>query len=462
MPERLVTDEALDRVDADALVELRAVAGRFARVVADATHARRQRIRFGQQPPRLFVVARFGVEQPALDVLARRASVIARWQAIDIDRAHGAPRARVVGQARTRVERDRKRLLHCASSASSSRPKRLTLRSASAWICATRSGATRRLEQVREAGLRLQVLLDRQLPPDLRDVLHLAVFGLEDREQRGLLREAGHPDGLRGAVAPAERAGHQHVDVARAAELHRAPDLGFEVAEFRHGRGRDVGNLVSHRDQRQVLALAEARAGRFADRHRRVGARGRRRRGRALHAGVHVRLVVVAEVQHVVVALEHAREAAEADVGGAAVAALRHHAHVALALHAQRRGDSRPDGGRIAEQRVNPRNLPRGLGVRRREHLEAARRVRRDELSIRRRHGGVDRVARAERLAAPLARAVPGVQRVGALAPGLHGALLLRQQPVADGEGAGLVEADGLVAHAWCLIRSSRRPRRGP
>jgi hypothetical protein len=52
----------------------------------------------------------------------------------------------------------------------------------------------------------------------------------------------------------------------------------------------------------------------------------------ALHAGVHVGLVVVTDVEHVVVALEHARQAAEADVGGAAVAALGDHAHVAAAL----------------------------------------------------------------------------------------------------------------------------------
>ena len=52
----------------------------------------------------------------------------------------------------------------------------------------------------------------------------------------------------------------------------------------------------------------------------------------ALHAGVHVGLVVVADVEHVVVALEHPRQAAEADVGGAAVAALRDDAHVVAAL----------------------------------------------------------------------------------------------------------------------------------
>ena len=135
----LVADEALDRVDADALVQLRAVAGGLARVIADAAHAGRQRVGFGQQPPGPFVVARLGVEQPALDVLARRAGVVARRQAVDVDRPHRAPGAGVVGQAGAGVERDRERLLHVASSGSPSRPKRCTLRSARAWMRATRS-----------------------------------------------------------------------------------------------------------------------------------------------------------------------------------------------------------------------------------------------------------------------------------------------------------------------------------
>ena len=71
--------------------------------------------------------------------------------------------------------------------------------------------------------------------------------------------------------------------------------------------------------------------------------------------GVHVRLVVVADVQHVVAPLEHARQAAQADVHRAAVAALRHHPHVVAALDAQRRRDTAGHGGRVAEQRVQPR-----------------------------------------------------------------------------------------------------------
>ena len=45
--------------------------------------------------------------------------------------------------------------------------------------------------------------------------------------------------------------------VARAVELHRALDLVLEIVEVGDRRGRDVGNLVRHRDQRRALPLPE-------------------------------------------------------------------------------------------------------------------------------------------------------------------------------------------------------------
>ena len=93
-PQGFVTEEALDRVDADALVELGAIARGFARVIADAAHHGRQRIVLRQHAPCVFVVTRLGMEQPALDVLARGAGVIAGRQPVDVLGAHGAPRAR--------------------------------------------------------------------------------------------------------------------------------------------------------------------------------------------------------------------------------------------------------------------------------------------------------------------------------------------------------------------------------
>ena len=114
------------------------------------------------------------------------------------------------------------------------------------------------LEQVREAPLRPQVLLDRHPAADRRHVRDLAVLRLEDREEAGLRRQPGRPGSSRRVPrAPAQRARHQHVQVARAAQLHGALDLGLEVAQVGDGGGGDVRDLVRHRDQRRALALAE-------------------------------------------------------------------------------------------------------------------------------------------------------------------------------------------------------------
>ena len=140
--------------------------------------------------------------------------------------------------------------------------------------------------------------------------------------------------------------------------------------------------------------------------------RRRRRRARTLHAGVHVRLVVIADIEHVVVAFEHAGQAAEADVGRAAVTALRDDAHAGAAQRPLRRGDARRDRRRIAEQRVNPGNLPRSLRIGRRENFQASGRVDCDQLVAGRLHRRIDRVARAQRFAAALAGAMSGIERV--------------------------------------------------
>ena len=129
--QRLVAEEPLDRVDADGGIQLGAVTDLFAGVIADPAHDRGERVVAGQVGPGGLVVAAFGVKQPALDVLARRALVVARRQTVHIDRPLGAPGAGLVGQRRAGVERDREGFLHGHDVASaSSRPKRSMLRSA--------------------------------------------------------------------------------------------------------------------------------------------------------------------------------------------------------------------------------------------------------------------------------------------------------------------------------------------
>ena len=56
------------------------------------------------------------------------------------------------------------------------------------------------------------------------------------------------------------------MEVAGAAHLHRALDLGLEIVELGHGRSSHVQDLVRHRDQRRVLPLAEHVAGLVSDR----------------------------------------------------------------------------------------------------------------------------------------------------------------------------------------------------
>ena len=81
----LVADEALDRVDPHRLVELAAVAGRLARVVADPAHDRRERVVLHDLAPGALVAlaALLGVVEPLLDVLPGRAGVIAGRQPVE-------------------------------------------------------------------------------------------------------------------------------------------------------------------------------------------------------------------------------------------------------------------------------------------------------------------------------------------------------------------------------------------
>jgi len=112
---RLVAEEALDGVDAHRLVELAAVAGGFASVIADAAHGGRHRVVLHQFAPGFLVVAGLCVEQPALDVFAGRAGVVAGRQAVDIHRPVRAPGAGAVGERGARVEGDGKRFVHGSS-----------------------------------------------------------------------------------------------------------------------------------------------------------------------------------------------------------------------------------------------------------------------------------------------------------------------------------------------------------
>ena len=311
-------------------------------------------------------------------------------------------------------------------------------------------------EQVGKALLRPQKVVDRHLAADLGRARHFTALCLEHREEATFVRQSRQTDGVVRGRAPSQRTGNKNVDVARAADAHGFGDLVFQVTQVRHrGRG-DIRNLMRHRNLRQVLALTEDIAGIGADRHRR-GRAGRRWRGAgALHASVHVGLVVVADVKHIVVAFEHARQAAKANVGGAAVAALGDNAHIAAALDAHSRRNAGGHGSSVAEQRVDPRHLPRCFRVRCGEHFQTASGVGGDQLAVGGLHGRVDGISCTQRLATALAGAVTRVQRILALSVGLNAALVGIQQAIAHGERAGLVELDGSLFHDVSLFLKTR------
>ena len=133
------------------------------------------------------------------------------------------------------------------------------------------------------------------------------------------------------------------------------------------------------------LALRDLRAGWREGRHPAVG-----RRGRGLDAGVRVLLVVVADEQGVVVPVQHPRDRAEADVGGAAVS--RHADDVGvralvLALADHRLVAGRHAGGEGApagDRRVGPRDRVGRAHVAGVGHVHAPRGADRDRVVHRR------------------------------------------------------------------------------
>src|ERR1700730_546137 len=182
-------------------------------------------------------------------------------------------------------------------------------------------------EQMGVTFLQLEVFGHGDFVPDRGTRRDFAVLSFEQREKAGLDRQARDLDRVFRGRTPAEGAWHEDVNVARTVNPHRDLDLALEIAQIGNARGRDVGNAMRHRDARHVLAGAEDIARGRPQCWGGGGPRRRRRRARALHAGVHVRLVVVTDIENVVVAFEHAGQAAEADVGRAAVTTLRDDAH---------------------------------------------------------------------------------------------------------------------------------------
>src|SRR5450759_1340430 len=153
---RLVAEEMLDRIDSNRFVDLRPIAGALAWVIADPPHHGGHRVVLREHAPGTFVVARFRLVEPRLDVFAGRTGMIARRQAVHIDRTHGAPGAGEIGEAAAAIERDGERVLHPASSSGSSSLNSVMLRSAMACSRASRCEPAASLNKCskRRCGLR--------------------------------------------------------------------------------------------------------------------------------------------------------------------------------------------------------------------------------------------------------------------------------------------------------------------
>ena len=126
----------------------------------------------------------------------------------------------------------------------------------------------------------------------------IAALHLVEVEVAGLDGQPADLDGVARVEAPARRAGRVDVDVLGALQGDGLLDLVVEVERVgRGGRGHVVDAVGGHDGRHVLLLLQLALEGR-------VGGDGSLGSGaRALHAGVHVALVVVAHEQEVVAAL---------------------------------------------------------------------------------------------------------------------------------------------------------------
>ncbi len=89
---RTIAEEALHRVDRHRRVHFAAIAAGFARMIADPAMSGGQRVVGYQQFPRVAVFPGLGQREPALDVLAGRAGIVAGRPQVGPYRVTGAER----------------------------------------------------------------------------------------------------------------------------------------------------------------------------------------------------------------------------------------------------------------------------------------------------------------------------------------------------------------------------------
>ena len=242
-------------------------------------------------------------------------------------------------------------------------------------------------------------------------------------------------------------------------EVDRVADRGGGHIAVRVPRGHHLGQVL----RRQLLALRD----RLAERRERGHARVRRGRG-GLDPGIGVALVVVADEQRVVVAVQGPGDRAEPDVGGAAVA--RHHDDVRVRAGVTALADHRLVGGRhpgreraaAGDRRVRPGNRVGGAQVRRVGHVHAAGRPGQHAVLAR----GLEHPAVLDRRAAP--GAGPVARRVRVLLGEVGQVVTVAAGLVVGGRAAALlveqrqVMPDDLVCHRFAFLTPRTRPSGSP
>ena len=150
------------------------------------------------------------------------------------------------------------------------------------------------------------------------------VFALNDLIQgpyAGIYRHFGdHRQELRG-ILPASGAGAEHVDKGWAFCVDGAMGLFMKVLEIpQQGGLRRIRHPMGHHDPGQVLLVLLFAYG-FNTGRRCCGAGETGRRGGPLGTGVHIGIIIIAEIGKVMAALQGAGQRLKTDIIGAAVSA---------------------------------------------------------------------------------------------------------------------------------------------
>ena len=184
------------------------------------------------------------------------------------------------------------------------------------------------------------------------------------------------------------------MDVGRTVGVHGLLNLRHEVLGIAQGRRRGIGDAVRGHDLEHALLAALAAV--------EVLAGGRVRRLHAvggqtglLNAGVHIRLVIVADEDRLIVAVDHAGQSLQADIGRAAVAGEAHNVVVLKTLCLRTGQNAAHRGRRTGEGRNHAVDIHGHMRIDKGNRRHAVRRNHRDRTLTQHLQRQADRQGRA-------------------------------------------------------------------